>query len=592
LYNKEYTPNSVDQATFYDTLIVELIASGSPVIVGSTFRAEMQKILDAANKTHPALLGPDYLWLAVDEWVETVDVNPPLGTVGLGPKNYETDDPFLGDDFLRLWKTLDPAVYVDTDGDRSSIFIYSASAVDAVFALALAYQSVIDSNFQGNDVEYRRQVSKFLFDSIEFIGLTGTVRFDRFGDRELARYRVNNYHSDGWVTVGLTELSGGENGESININESILIFPDGNTGSASRYTSQYTPICQPGLEPIDQAGKMVCNPCDVGYYKAYVGSQPCDPCPEGADCDDRGIAIPNILPGYWRKNPPTEQAKGDFDAYRIFRCDIEKNCIGGGPDLSNLCAANFDPTSPICGVCSDGYYLDSMNECSECHGNEKFITGMEALMSLVVVFFVGTFLYFFHSQVVEKLPKVAVHTSAPGSIDIKEIPSATLIQQGSSSDSGSGSPVAHLFDSPRLFVRHTLRALKSHGVFVTVKLTVSFVQVLAGALLSVKVEWTSGISMLLSLIRYDPLESLSLFSGCKSSAHLSTYYVAQLLILFAPLAFAFLTLIVNRIALYVNIAHGSIADSNREIAEDRLRDSSIKALVWFCLFSYPILASG
>jgi hypothetical protein len=578
----------VDQATFYDNLIIELIASGSPVILGSTYRAEIQKILDAANKTYAPLVGPDYMWLAVDEWVETVDVNPPLGTLGLGPKNYETDDPFLGDDFMELWETLDPSVYIDADGDRSSLFIYSASAIDAVFALASAYQSVIDSNFQGNDVEYRRQVSKYLFDSLEFTGLTGTVRFDRFGDRELARYRINNYHADGWVTVGLSGLSGSEGGETINLDDSILIFPDGKTGSAARYSSQYTPICQPGLEPIDQAGKMVCNPCNVGYFKPYEGSQPCDPCPEGADCDDRGIAIPNILPKYWRQNPPTEEEKRDFDRYRIFRCDIDKNCIGGGPDLSNLCAPNFDPSYPICGVCADGYYLTSDNDCSECSGSDSFISAMEALMSIVTLLVVGAFLYFIHSQIIDKLPQ-AVPINV---VDVKDVPDATLNKQGSSSNSGHDSPVGHIIHSPEVFVRHTFHTLKSHGVFVTVKLTVSFVQVLAGALLSIKVEWTFGISRLLSLIRYDPLESLSLFSGCKSTSHLSTFYVAQLLILYIPVAFTVLTFIVNRLVLYLNIAKGKITSANKEIAANRLRDMSIKALVWFCLFSYPILASG
>lgn len=593
----------VNQSTFYTELISELIASGSPVILTSTVRTEAANIFAAAKVTYPDLLGPKYLWLAVDEWVDTDDVEPPLGTVGLGPNSYEPGEPYLGDKFVELWETADPVKYQDADGNRSTLFTYSASAADAVFALAVAYQGVINSNFQGSEVEFRRQVGNYLFNSIEMVGLTGTVRFDANGDRELARYVIKNYQYGHWVSVGLTELSGGENSEGINIDDSALIYPNGKTMSSGNYSQQYKPVCQPGFEPVDSNGNLICSPCNVGFYKPDVGPYDCYKCPEGADCDDRGIDIPNILPKYWRQNPPTQEAKGDFYTYRIYRCDVDKNCIGGA-DLTNLCASNIDPNYPVCGVCLDGYYFNSDNDCVECQGDDAFITGMEILMSFIVITLVAAFLYLLHSSrldsisssetILSKADSITNLTDVSADVKINAQESSSTTTNSSSNENGSQKATSRLSLQVAVAqsVSQFLRAAKSHGAFVTVKLTVSFVQVLAGALLAIKVEWKSGISNLLSLIKYDPLESVSLFSGCKSTPHLGVFYSRQLLILFAPIAFVAMTFIVNRVVLFVNIRSGHISGNNIDVAKGRLMDISIKALVWFCLFFYPILASG
>lgn len=63
-----------------------------------------------------------------------------------------------------------------------------------------------------------------------------------------------------------------------------------------------------------------------------------------ADCNDVGISVPCLLPGFWR--PPEEAVEGL--TYTVFRCDVTINCIGGCV-FNASCAHGVDQTSPTCG---------------------------------------------------------------------------------------------------------------------------------------------------------------------------------------------------------------------------------------------------
>lgn len=204
----EVLPNL--NSSFYFDIMNELAATGAPTIVLVAVRSEVRKILDARS-VHPIMRRDDYVWVGVDDWVGTSDFISPLGTIGLVPKVLETGTSGLGKQFLELWGSLDSAIYPDADGDRSTISTYSSYAVDAIFAMALGYQSVLESNFAGTDAEFNQQMYSSLINSVNFVGVSGKVDFDASGNRMYAQYDIMNVHTlsrNGWKQVGLTDFTG------------------------------------------------------------------------------------------------------------------------------------------------------------------------------------------------------------------------------------------------------------------------------------------------------------------------------------------------------------------------------------------------
>jgi hypothetical protein len=137
------------------------------------------------------------------------------------------------------------------------------------------------------------------------------------------------------------------------------------------YSEQLRPLCQAGEEPIRvaNANLLTCSPCAVGTFKPHYGYDNCFPCHEGmgmfvkacliddflgvnidflyngTDCNDVGITVPCLLPGYWR--PPDEAI--DSSTYTVYTCDVTANCIGGCM-FNESCAPGVDQTSPTCGM--------------------------------------------------------------------------------------------------------------------------------------------------------------------------------------------------------------------------------------------------
>jgi uncharacterized membrane protein len=136
--------------------------------------------------------------------------------------------------------------------------------------------------------------------------------------------------------------------------------------------------------------------------------------------------------------------------------------------------------------------------------------------------------------------------------------------------------------------------LKSHGLFVTVKLTLSFVQVLLGTLprLSLDVDNASSPSFVFS-VDLNPMHYVPILSECTSNNTLDRPFAHILVILFLPAMFAVMIFIARRLVVYLMRRNASSLLSSSVLVVDRaMFDVTLKAVVWFCLFSFPVLTSG
>ena len=126
--------------------IVDMIAvSGAPAVLLVLYPEEVSKLLDAAS-THPVLGTDAVIWISVDSWSDLeLDGGTviPEGVIGL--TSYQANNSNT-ERYRKLWNSLDPEKYPDTDGDRNTFAAYSLHIVDAVVALAKAYQKAFDDN--------------------------------------------------------------------------------------------------------------------------------------------------------------------------------------------------------------------------------------------------------------------------------------------------------------------------------------------------------------------------------------------------------------------------------------------------------------
>ncbi len=566
----------------YDKIMDDLALSGAPVIVAATVRKEVVALLEAA-KRHPVMSDfSKFLWVAVDDWVGVSSIPAPVGTVGLSPVGLDISSS-QGVAFLDLWKSLDAGEFPDADGDRSSIATYSGFVIDAVIALALAQQSVIDSNFGGIGLEFRQQTYNNLNSKIAFGGVTGPVDLDAVGNRLYGSYEVKNFNGSTWEVVGYVEYSTSSQSYVATIDNKTLVWPNGQTGSSqsASYSDQYIPTCLPGYEPIKDDNIYSCQKCGVGSYSAYSDTDSCRPCPEGGDCNDRGVSIPCVLPEYWRPEPPADQM-GDFNKYKIFRCDITQRCLGGC-QLNSTCDSNIDPTSPVCGVCDENYYSYGPS-CVECREDRKFIGAMKLLFAIAGVVLGITFLFILYLDSVcsrcgfnrEDLLRLSSYSKK----------SETIVDQDAQmngNEKRSKSSVTQMLSFAFLFIQ----AVKQTGLVVTVKLTVSFFQVLAGTIGALDINWSSEIASLSKSVQYDPLQAVELFQNCGES-DLSGSYIRMLLVLLIPGIFVGASIIVRTFIMYL-VRRNPLISYSEVDAQLKLNDITLKSFVWFSLFSFPLL---
>jgi hypothetical protein len=85
------------------------------------------------------------------------------------------------------------------------------------------------------------------------------------------------------------------------------------------------------------------------------------------------------------------------------------------------------------------------------------------------------------------------------------------------------------------------------------------------------------------------MASLSMLSRCVGDAETFRFSsIAIVTLFFFPILFLFLLFFVNRVVFYCHVK----PMPNRLLLEGKLRDISIKIVVWFCLVMFPALSAG
>ena len=123
-------------------------------------------------------------------------------------------------------------------------------------------------------------------------------------------------------------------------------------------STECTP-CDKKAEASDDHTRCLCN---VGYASIKNDSSEyaldCIKCPEGALCEERGLAYDTLetAPGYWLA--PNQTAV-------YYRCPYIHYCQGGLLSLDEQCDNNR--FGPLCAQCKDGYTPNFEGRCVECY---------------------------------------------------------------------------------------------------------------------------------------------------------------------------------------------------------------------------------
>ena len=457
-----------DYDNSYDTVVNVLASLGSPLILLCMYDAEVELILTAA-KGHEILDSEAVIWAKTDWLVDLNNENGfefPPGMISLKPHMAASA---TSKRYLSLWESVDPDDYPDSNGDRSDISPTAGYLIDAMTSLAQAYQFSINDNtgFKGNTL--RQYVVTKLQDNIQFEGISGIIDFNIYGDQLYSAFDVLHFQMGGevgkWEEVGnlIKDSSSGDD-FSRNLNYSEILWPDGSVGHTDSYATQLGPFCPPGYAPDSQNDVMSCAACVVGTYKAYYGDSACQTCPTGADCNNIGISVPCILPGYWRDDAPTG-ALGDFTAYAIYTCDIKDACLGGCY-LNKSCAEGRQHTSPTCGVCAVNYFQNAVGGCDKCTSVQTS-TYVAASYTSGLVFFVSAVVVLFSLQIKNDINLAASQKSS----------------------------FSQLFQSLRIHYR------KVAG---TQQILISFLQILVGVQFYLKIDWPTQFSGMVNIFSLKP----------------------------------------------------------------------------------------
>ena len=172
--------------------------------------------------------------------------------------------------------------------------IYNANVpciIDAVYAVAHALD-IFYRNFSHNETKDRRKLQiayssdvQKLLGRVSFHGLTGKIKFDRFGDRASAYYDIFSFEkvSDGDVE-SIKMVRKGEWNNSKR-NETSLIFHEAlnwTTTSGRPPKSECSERCPPGTrKSFTSPCCWQCLPCLGGTISPSAGSESCSECPSG-----------------------------------------------------------------------------------------------------------------------------------------------------------------------------------------------------------------------------------------------------------------------------------------------------------------------
>ena len=172
--------------------------------------------------------------------------------------------------------------------------IYNANVpciIDAVYAVAHALD-IFYRNFSHNETKDRRKLQiayssdvQKLLGRVSFHGLTGKIKFDRFGDRASAYYDIFSFEkvSNGDVE-SIKMVRKGEWNNSKR-NETSLIFHEAlnwTTTSGRPPKSECSERCPPGTrKSFTSPCCWQCLPCLGGTISPSTGSESCSECPIG-----------------------------------------------------------------------------------------------------------------------------------------------------------------------------------------------------------------------------------------------------------------------------------------------------------------------
>eukprot|EP00602_Paraphysomonas_sp_CaronLab_P005348 CAMPEP_0185017998 /NCGR_PEP_ID=MMETSP1103-20130426/842_1 /TAXON_ID=36769 /ORGANISM="Paraphysomonas bandaiensis, Strain Caron Lab Isolate" /LENGTH=1593 /DNA_ID=CAMNT_0027547641 /DNA_START=63 /DNA_END=4844 /DNA_ORIENTATION=- len=583
---------SGDPSVDYDGIIDRIAQTGTPAILLVMYQDEVSNIFNAAS-THPILGTDAVIWIGVDSWidVELSDTIIPNGIIGLSPFEANNSQTIK---YRSLWESLDPNEYIDTDGDRSTFAAYSLHIVDAVVALALAYQKTINDNTGLTGTLLQQYTYTALTRDISFEGVSGDIDFDSQGDLVNPQYRIVNYDTvNKWVDKGTAKSASSELSMP-------FTWPDGTYAYIyHRYGDQLLPYCPAGQEPVlGSSGTYVCKLCNVGFYNPEANMAYCKECPSGADCNDVGIAIPCVLAGYWRDQPPTDDELSNFDKYKIYSCDTADNCKGGCM-LNASCADHTLQSSPTCAVCKEGYYLDD-GSCLKCTSfEESNSTALNVLRVVSITIFtalLGAVLWF------------------SVSFSMLSFQKKTALQ---SYDKSRSHAVERQSSIPRvlrdlLAEKKNIKAGKKviKGTAMTGKLVVSFIQVVSGSFYTINADWPKTSHNMFKILNVNPLNSLQATYNCSKNNTSDPYLVGLVIFFMAPIVFLSLLVLVacvvyilanNRFAQPTNedshtedskLSGEELIELKRSRVGWSIWNTSAKIFLWFCLIAYPSLSSS
>ena len=522
---------SVSVQDYMDAL--DMLASlGTPATVLVFSPEEVAKILAAADE-HPADVFRDnaMVWVGIENWVNIDDAFwNRQGMLGIySPYLPPGDGSDIPSRFIDLWEQLDPSIYTDGDGDRSALSEGAMFAADAVFALALAFQQLVkeETGLEGDLL--KKHTFTVLTELISFEGVSGYVNFLSNGNRDIPIYGIVNHGRDSWIQNGYVDATG-----TFIDDYSLLLWPDNSTGKLNG-NEQLPLYCPAGSEPILVSSNPVqysCSQCDTGEYKPEAGSHSCSRCPEGTSCDQLGVVIPCISPGYWRADPASDHSTGsslgDFDNYKVYSCDFDSGCLGGCA-LNDTCSVGRIPSSVSCGVCADDYYLTFDGACLKCSSGDSYSPTDVSVIYICAVLSIGVG-YFFLLKTLTKQKVNAVVASIlsenlrAGSKDVTDTRPHLLLHVTSM--------------AKRVGTTANITQKNFRDVTITGKIVLAFLQVM-GAFFLLDLRDKSGDS---GLYEFFPSYNFNVFRGnehfiaCSGvSSQIPSYYFIVLNAFFIPL---------------------------------------------------------
>ena len=224
-----------------EAMLKAILQSGSPIVLFCVPYDIAESVVLAATVVD-AIDTASIMWVFSDFFVshelEILDMEDYYGSAAANALNgafflypFQASND-MTDNFLTMWQGLDPALYPDSNGDRTDIMYFSSYIIDSVAALAYAYQLALqEGNYEDGSL-FRERVFFNLVNNVGFEGFSGFKSFNSFGDLDHPVFSVLYVDSEGeFVEVGTI------NDTFVNINLTSFYWPDGSQGEFQRLTA-------------------------------------------------------------------------------------------------------------------------------------------------------------------------------------------------------------------------------------------------------------------------------------------------------------------------------------------------------------------